>query len=764
MRASRNKESLPMEGSAMNSASAPLVANGNAEADRPLALVSIIIPVYNVGEFLVECVESIQAQEYDNIEVLLVDDGSTDGSGALCDTLASESQKVVAIHQPNMGPSVARNTGVRAASGDYVAFIDSDDIVHPYYISELVAMLEGADADISSCGIKRFSDTTTIKEASSEPLCNSFRLYTWREYMDVLLKINGNRTVCYPVAKLYKASLFSGRDTFPSDIYHGEDVLATYTLVRSASTIVESSSRLYFYRKNATSITGGSFDSGFFQLYEVWSRISALARKEDVELRRGVAFNNDRVDFTILCDMLLKGSKQTDSLFAEERRLALQGLRGHYFQLLVSPLPINRKVAMTVLVVFGESSFLLARKLQSSKLQTVFLNRQSDSCNRNGRRQEMKTLFYIDTPNQLFNCIAYLTEVRQRQSVQADAVIALEFENAQELADKTQSYGLFANTHRMLSNPMSMAGTRGRRAFIKILALAGREICSYDTLPESWDYDQFVYCCPCIGAVEVVSRIRKAGYDPEIILVEDGAGTYSGNVFRFPEYIGAIPSGVGGIGLDKRFFKLVVSRFTRNRARLDPASMFVYRPDLMSYTTDFPIFGLSFSNEAAEVAKVIFSSGAEQAVLNSNIILFDVPRYSNAGLHKSGGADAMDALRDRLYEKHLTVYVKCHPRSDKEEFFRNNEIAFPKVNWEVACIDLNLEDLILVGVSSTAMCTPKIIFGKEPHLVILPSIQGQNSNARYSAMAHMLYDSGSRVFEPASIEEAVKIIEMLVQR
>ena len=86
------------------------------------------------------------------------------------------------------------------------------------------------------------------------------------------------------------------------------------------------------------------------------------------------------------------------------------------------------------------------------------------------------------------------------------------------------------------------------------------------------------------------------------------------------------------------------------------------------------------------------------------------------------------------------------------------------MNWEVACIDLNLEDLILVGVSSTAMCTPKIIFGKEPHLVILPSIQGQNSNARYSAMAHMLYDSGSRVFEPASIEEAVKIIEMLVQR
>ena len=99
-------------------------------------MITIIIPVYNVGEFLVECVESIQAQEYDNIEVLLVDDGSTDGSGALCDTLASESQKVVAIHQPNMGPSVARNTGVRAASGDYVAFIDSDDIIAPSFLQK----------------------------------------------------------------------------------------------------------------------------------------------------------------------------------------------------------------------------------------------------------------------------------------------------------------------------------------------------------------------------------------------------------------------------------------------------------------------------------------------------------------------------------------------------------------------------------------------------------------------------------------------------
>ena len=114
------------------------------EARKPL--VSVIVPVYNVYSYLRDCVKSVQAQSYQNWELLLVDDGSTDGSGKLCDELAAEDGRIQVFHKPNGGLSDARNHGMHHARGEYFCFLDSDDFLEKKAVERLVWLCEEYDA------------------------------------------------------------------------------------------------------------------------------------------------------------------------------------------------------------------------------------------------------------------------------------------------------------------------------------------------------------------------------------------------------------------------------------------------------------------------------------------------------------------------------------------------------------------------------------------------------------------------------------------
>ncbi|MBQ7815737.1 MAG: glycosyltransferase, partial [Oscillospiraceae bacterium] len=97
-------------------------------------MISVIVPVYNTEKFLDKCIESISKQTFDDFEIILVDDGSTDKSGQICDTWAHKDNRVKVIHKQNAGVSAARNNGIAAAKGEYIAFVDSDDTVSPDYL------------------------------------------------------------------------------------------------------------------------------------------------------------------------------------------------------------------------------------------------------------------------------------------------------------------------------------------------------------------------------------------------------------------------------------------------------------------------------------------------------------------------------------------------------------------------------------------------------------------------------------------------------
>lgn len=119
---------------------------------RVMNVLSVIVPVYNAGAFLVPLINSILSQTYSNLELLLVDDGSTDGSAGICDYYASQDPRVRVFHKPNGGQSESRNVGLDKATGDLIAFADHDDILHPRMYETLAEALEGSGASVSACG------------------------------------------------------------------------------------------------------------------------------------------------------------------------------------------------------------------------------------------------------------------------------------------------------------------------------------------------------------------------------------------------------------------------------------------------------------------------------------------------------------------------------------------------------------------------------------------------------------------------------------
>lgn len=191
--------------------------------------VSLIIPVYNTRDYLRRCLESAVSQTYDNIEIICVDDGSTDGSEKIVDELAAREHKIIAIHQKNSGESNARNTGLRAASGDYIGFMDCDDWIEPDMYERLVSALEEAGADMAISGFYReFEETGKCLEVQNEKAVDP-TVFDGRQLLRYLYERDSYRAFAYIWDKLYKREIVckpSGEMIFfDESIKLGGDVL-----------------------------------------------------------------------------------------------------------------------------------------------------------------------------------------------------------------------------------------------------------------------------------------------------------------------------------------------------------------------------------------------------------------------------------------------------------------------------------------------------------------------------------------------------------
>ena len=166
-------------------------------------LISVIIPIYDVQGYIRKCIDSVIKQTYKNIEIILVDDGSPDNCGLICDEYAKKYERIIVIHKKNGGLSSARNAGLDICKGEYVTFIDSDDYVHERYIEELTYMLENNKVDISIANRYEVEDECVEKNtyySGIQKIMNSEEL---------LMEFFNNRIPHEAWGKLYKKELFN---------------------------------------------------------------------------------------------------------------------------------------------------------------------------------------------------------------------------------------------------------------------------------------------------------------------------------------------------------------------------------------------------------------------------------------------------------------------------------------------------------------------------------------------------------------------------
>lgn len=212
-------------------------------------LVSVIIPVYNVERFLSQCIDSIINQSYRNLEVILIDDGSTDSSGTICDYYETRDKRIRCFHKKNGGLSDARNYGIRKSTGTFLAFVDSDDFVNCSYIEKMMQIMREKLCDIVQCSYERvYADGKRV-------CCPQYSLMTDGESVQYRLYDKKYVPEPFDIAwnKLYKRQLFYDI-AYPVGRLH-EDMATTYKIFYGANKIAVIPDVLYYYRIREGSIT-----------------------------------------------------------------------------------------------------------------------------------------------------------------------------------------------------------------------------------------------------------------------------------------------------------------------------------------------------------------------------------------------------------------------------------------------------------------------------------------------------------------------------
>ena len=297
--------------------------------------VSLIIPVYKVEKYLPRCLESVAAQTYDNFETILVDDGSPDNCGKMCDEYAATHENVIVIHQENQGLSGARNAGVRAATGEYVAFVDSDDYVSDDYIEYMLFLLQKYDADIAATGVIQVQDNSPmyINQGTEETQC-----YSTEEALEKMCyrKLFGV-SAC---GKLYKKNLVDNHP-YPMGKLH-EDVGTTYKIISDCKKVAFGRKRIYFYVQRTGSIMHEIITDEDF--YSISAAKEAIEYMETYHPQVTLAAKSLLVSETLLCISRTMSGKICDKHYFNMLR---KEIKPYFWRVL-----IDRKSALSMKIKY----------------------------------------------------------------------------------------------------------------------------------------------------------------------------------------------------------------------------------------------------------------------------------------------------------------------------------------------------------------------------------------------------------------------------
>lgn len=245
-------------------------------------MISVIIPIYNVEAFLSACLDSVVQQSHTDLEIILVDDGSTDSCPEICDAYAAADARIKVIHQQNRGLSTARNAGIESSSGEYITFVDSDDFILPDMLERLLELARRYDADYVQCGYNPCEENAVLQNTvypcteAEEPLIYDGPMDRVNAYLQ------RNTVYVYVCGKLYSRRLFD-EIRFPEGKIH-EDIYPTLQLVHAAKRIAISRSYGYMYRIHKNSITHSPFNPKRLDKLDAIESMIAFASQNYPEL------------------------------------------------------------------------------------------------------------------------------------------------------------------------------------------------------------------------------------------------------------------------------------------------------------------------------------------------------------------------------------------------------------------------------------------------------------------------------------------------
>lgn len=317
-------------------------------------LISVIVPIFNVENYLSHCIDSLISQSYPNLEIILINDGSTDRSKEICESYLERDKRIFYIEKENEGVSSARNLGLSLAKGNYILFVDSDDYIGMYHIEILYSSLKKYNADISIGSYTRvvsyMSDNIKYK-----PTCIKYKKLNKKETLESMLINDGFGWE--PVAKLFSKKIVNDVQ-FDVDKKIGEDFSFMYRVLSNVESVVIISSKDYFYMTRLGSATKKGYNLDYDKLLDISDQFQDFVRKFFPEEKWMISFFYIHCAIEILDRLICLNSRNI-----EKEAFYSKIIKKHYFSVLFSKkVPIKFKIKISFLLI-NKSLYMMIKEL-----------------------------------------------------------------------------------------------------------------------------------------------------------------------------------------------------------------------------------------------------------------------------------------------------------------------------------------------------------------------------------------------------------------
>lgn len=308
--------------------------------------ISVIVPVYKAEQYLERCVKSILEQTYQNFELILVDDGSPDGSPILCDKWAEKDSRVHVIHKKNGGASSARNAGLKIAKGTWIAFVDSDDWLDKTAFKTLYDLAIRYDVPMAIGGMKVIQDDTGTQAIAKEETI----VLSQTDLLERFFRLKGEPDTHSVWGAIIQRDILDGYTFIEGKM--NEDIEVCYYLARKCEAAVYTDAPLYNYFKNVEGVTNSGFSKKKLDLLDVWEVVQKQVEQYTPEYRYACEMNCKRARFTLLTQMNINGYDHQDPFMTKTKKKLKSEVRRAFWELMKWKMPVSRKLILVLECIF----------------------------------------------------------------------------------------------------------------------------------------------------------------------------------------------------------------------------------------------------------------------------------------------------------------------------------------------------------------------------------------------------------------------------